>query len=68
MLVPMTSSMLDLASTQQFIEMTTAYFGVIEDTVVRMDHDFISFLIAQNDLSNIPSQKFVSLMGALFQE
>ena len=39
-LVPMTPSMLDLASTQQFIEMTSAYLGVIEDTGVRMDHDF----------------------------
>ena len=43
-LVPMTPSMLDLASTQQFIEMTSAYLGVIEDTGVRMDHDFFSFL------------------------
>ena len=67
-LVPMTPSMLDLASTQQFIEMTSAYLGVIEDTGVRMDHDFFSFLITRDDQSDIPSQQIVSLMRALFQE
>ena len=41
----MTPSMLDLASTQQFVEMTSAYLGVIEDTGVKLDHDFFSFLI-----------------------
>jgi len=67
-LVPMTPSMLDLASTQQFIEMTSAYLGVIEDTGVSMDHDFFSFLITRDDPSDIPSQQIVSLMRALFQE
>ncbi|MCY4180745.1 MAG: plasmid partitioning protein RepA [Litoreibacter sp.] len=67
-LVPMTPSMLDLASTQQFIEMTSAYLGVIEDTGVRMDHDFFSFLITRDDPSDIPSQQIVSLMRALFQD
>jgi chromosome partitioning protein len=67
-LVPMTPSMLDLASTQQFIEMTSAYLGVIEDTGVRMDHDFFSFLITRDDPGDIPSQQIVSLMRALFQE
>ncbi|MEL7100249.1 MAG: plasmid partitioning protein RepA [Pseudomonadota bacterium] len=67
-LVPMTPSMLDLASTQQFIEMTSAYLGVIEDTGVRMDHDFFSFLITRDDPGDIPSQQIVSLMRALFQD
>ncbi len=67
-LVPMTPSMLDLASTQQFIEMTSAYLGVIEDTGVRLEHDFFSFLITRDDPSDIPSQQIVSLMRALFQE
>lgn len=67
-LVPMTPSMLDLASTQQFVEMTSAYLGVIEDTGVSMEHDFFSFLITRDDPSDIPSQQIVSLMRALFQE
>ncbi|MEM9969462.1 MAG: plasmid partitioning protein RepA [Pseudomonadota bacterium] len=67
-IVPMTPSMLDLASTQQFIEMTSAYLGVIEDTGVRMDQDFFSFLITRDDPSDIPSQQIVSLMRALFQD
>lgn len=67
-IVPMTPSMLDLASTQQFVEMTSAYLGVIEDTGVRMDHDFFSFLITRDDPSDIPSQQIVSLMRALFQD
>ncbi|SHI05688.1 plasmid partitioning protein RepA [Marivita hallyeonensis] len=67
-LVPMTPSMLDLASTQQFIEMTSAYLGVIEETGVRLSHDFFSFLIARDDPSDIPSQQIVTLMRALFQD
>lgn len=67
-IVPMTPSMLDLASTQQFIEMTSAYLGVIEDTGVQLDHDFFSFLITRDDPSDIPSQQIVSLMRALFQD
>lgn len=67
-LVPMTPSMLDLASTQQFIEMTSAYLGVIEDTGARLDHDFFSFLITRDDPSDIPSQQIVTLLRALFQD
>ena len=67
-IVPMTPSMLDLASTQQFIEMTSAYLEVIEDTGVRLDHDFFSFLITRDDPSDIPSQQIVTLMRALFQD
>ncbi|MEL6660822.1 MAG: plasmid partitioning protein RepA [Bacteroidota bacterium] len=67
-IVPMTPSMLDLASTQQFVEMTSAYLGVIEDTGHRLDHDFFSFLITRDDPGDIPSQQIVSLMRALFQD
>ena len=67
-IVPMTPSMLDLASTQQFVEMTSAYLGVIEDTGVKLDQDFFSFLITRDDPSDIPSQQIVSLMRALFQD
>lgn len=66
-LVPMTPSMLDLASTQQFIEMTSAYLEVIEDSGSELHHDFFSFLITRDDPSDIPSQQIVSLMRALFQ-
>ena len=67
-IVPMTHSKKDLASTQQFIEMTSAYLGVIEETGVQLDHDFFSFLITRDDPSDIPSQQIVSLMRALFQD
>ncbi len=67
-LVPMTPSMLDLASTQQFIEMTSAYLGVIEETGARLEHDFFSYLITRDDPSDIPSQQIVALMRALFQD
>lgn len=67
-IVPMTPSMLDLASTQQFIEMTSAYLQVIEDTGLQLNHDFFSFLITRDDPSDIPSQQIVSLMRALFQD
>lgn len=66
-LVPMTPSMLDLASTQQFIEMTSAYLEVIEQSGSQLDHDFFSFLITRDDPGDIPSQQIVSLMRALFQ-
>ncbi len=67
-IIPMTPSMLDLASTQQFIEMTSAYLQVIEDTGADINHDFFSFLITRDDPTDIPSQQIVSLMRALFQE
>lgn len=67
-LVPMTPNMLDLASTQQFIEMTSAYLEVIEQTGAHLDHDFFSFLITRDDPGDIPSQQIVSLMRALFQD
>ncbi|MBE3638359.1 plasmid partitioning protein RepA [Mangrovicoccus algicola] len=67
-IVPMTPSMLDLASTQQFIEMTSAYLEVFESTGVNLNHDFFSFLITRDDPSDIPSQQIVSLMRALFQD
>ncbi len=67
-IVPMTPSMLDLASTQQFIEMTSAYLEVFESTGVNLSHDFFSFLITRDDPSDIPSQQIVSLMRALFQD
>ncbi len=66
-IVPMTPSMLDLASTQQFIEMTSAYLKVIEDSGASLNHDFFSFLITRDDPTDIPSQQIVSLMRALFQ-
>ena len=65
-LVPMTPSMLDLASTQQFIEMTSAYLRVIEDAGARLEHDFFSFVMTRDDPGDIPSQQIVSLMRALF--
>lgn len=67
-LVPMTPSMLDVASTQQFLDMTSAYLEVIEDTGLRVDHDFFSFLITRDDPSDQPSQQIVTLMRALFQD
>jgi len=67
-LIPMTPSMLDLASTQQFIEMTSAYLEVIEQSGANLDHDFFSFLITRDDPADIPSQQIVSLMRALFQD
>lgn len=67
-LIPMTPSMLDLASTQQFIEMTSSYLDVIEQSGAKLDHDFFSFLITRDDPADIPSQQIVSLMRALFQD
>lgn len=67
-LIPMTPSMLDLSSTQQFIEMTSAYLEVIEQTGAQLSHDFFSFLITRDDPADIPSQQIVSLMRALFQD
>ncbi|KPN63844.1 chromosome partitioning protein [Aliiroseovarius crassostreae] len=67
-LVPMTPSMLDLASTQQFLDMTSAYLEVIEGTGLHVDHDFFSFLVTRDDPTDIPSQQIVSLMRALFQD
>ncbi len=66
-IVPMTPSMLDLASTQQFVEMTSAYLGVIEDTGVQLDHDFFSFSSHATIRAIFPVQQIVSLMRLCFR-
>ena len=48
--------------------MAALLHDVIEDTGVKLDHDFFSFLITRDDPSDIPSQQIVSLMRALFQD
>ncbi|WP_299084055.1 plasmid partitioning protein RepA [uncultured Ruegeria sp.] len=67
-IVPLTPSMLDVASTQQFLEMTSAYLEEFENSGIPIDHDNFRFLITRDDPSDTPSQQIVSLMRALFQD
>ncbi len=65
-IVPLTPSMLDLASTKQFVHMFSEYIGTLEDQGIFLDYDFFSFLITRDDPSDVPSQQIVSLMRTLF--
>ena len=67
-IVPLTPSMLDVASTQQFLEMTSAYLEEFENSGIPIVHDNFRFLITRDDPSDTPSQQIVSLMRALFQD
>ncbi|WP_420583512.1 plasmid partitioning protein RepA [Ruegeria sp.] len=67
-IVPLTPSMLDVASTQQFLEMTSAYLEEFENSGIPIVHDNFQFLITRDDPSDTPSQQIVSLMRALFQD
>ena len=67
-IVPLTPTMLDVASTQQLLEMTSAYLEEFEHSGIPIVHDNFRFLITRDDPSDSLSQQIVSLMRALLQD
>ena len=68
LIVPLTPSMLDVSSTAQFLELTGAYMGVIEEAGAELHYDHFKFLITRDEPTDIPSQQLSSFMRALFQD
>lgn len=67
-IVPLTPSMLDVASTQQFLQMMSDYIEEFEKRDIDIRFDDFSFLITRDDPNDIPSQQIAGLMRALFQQ
>lgn len=67
-IVPLTPSMLDVASTQQFLQMMSDYIEAFEQQDIELTFDDFSFLITRDDPNDIPSQQISGLMRALFHQ
>ncbi|TMV02595.1 plasmid partitioning protein RepA [Ruegeria sediminis] len=67
-IVPLTPSMLDVASTQQFLQMMADYIEAFEKQGIEIEFEDFSFLITRDDPSDVPSQQITGLMRALFQK
>lgn len=66
--VPLTPSMLDVASTAQFLQMASSYMQVIQDIGAKLSYDDFKLLITRDEPTDNPSQTIVSFLRALFQE
>lgn len=66
--VPLTPSMLDVASTAQFLQMASSYMKVIQDIGAELSYDDFRMLVTRDEPTDIPSQQIVSFLRALFQE
>ncbi|WP_171182297.1 plasmid partitioning protein RepA [Ruegeria sp. HKCCD8929] len=67
-IVPLTPSMLDVASTAQFLKMTSSYMEVIERSGAKLVYDNYRLLVTRDEPVDTPSQTIVAFMRALFQE
>lgn len=67
-IVPLTPSMLDVASTAQFLQMASSYMEVIESIGANLSYDQFRLLVTRDEPTDIPSQTIVSFLRALFQE
>ncbi|WP_282153930.1 plasmid partitioning protein RepA [Ruegeria atlantica] len=67
-IVPLTPSMLDVASTAQFLQMASSYMEVIENIGAKLSYDDFRLLVTRDEPTDIPSQTIVSFLRALFQE
>lgn len=67
-IVPLTPSMLDVASTAQFLQMASSYMKVIEKIGAKLNYDEFRLLVTRDEPTDGPSQTIVSFLRALFQE
>jgi chromosome partitioning protein len=67
-LVPMTPSMMDLASTGLFLEMTSSYLHSLAQGGVILDYDNFRFLITRDEPNDGPAQQLVGFLRALFAD
>lgn len=65
-LVPIVPSMLDVASTAQFLRMTGELLEVIDQQGVTMRYDFLKYMIARHEPSDGPQQQMVGFLRNLF--
>lgn len=68
LLVPMTPSMMDLASTSLFLELLSTYMGNLAERGINLEYDHLRFLVTRDEPNDSPSQQLVGFLRALFTD
>lgn len=66
MLVTIHPQMVDVASMNQFLLMTSDVMSVIEDAGGRLDYDFLRYVVTRHDPNDVPETQIVALLRNLF--
>ncbi|MBQ0820975.1 plasmid partitioning protein RepA [Microvirga sp. HBU67558] len=66
MLVTVHPQMVDVASMNQFLLMTSELISVVEEAGGQLDHDFIRYVITRHDPNDVPEAQIVALLRGLF--
>ncbi|MCL2715267.1 MAG: plasmid partitioning protein RepA, partial [Alphaproteobacteria bacterium] len=66
LLVTIHPQMVDVASMNQFLLMTSDLMSVIEEAGGSLDHDFIRYVVTRHDTNDIPEAQIVALLRNLF--
>ncbi|MBD9375151.1 plasmid partitioning protein RepA [Rhizobium sp. ARZ01] len=68
LLITVHPAMLDVASMNQFLAMTSDLLGVIEDAGGALEHDFIRYVLTRHNPHDVPQVNVVALLRSLFGE
>lgn len=68
LLITVHPAMLDVASMNQFLAMTSDIMSVIEEAGGRLEHDFIRYVITRHDPHDAPQVNVVALLRSLFSD
>ena len=66
MLVTIHPQMVDVASMNQFLLMTSDLMSVIEEAGGRLDYDFVRYVVTRHDPRDVPELEIVGLLRQLF--
>lgn len=66
MLITIHPQMVDVASMNQFLLMTSDVMSVIEEAGGRLDYDFIRYVVTRHDPNDVPETQIVALLRNLF--
>lgn len=66
LLITVHPAMLDVASMNQFLAMTSDIMSVIEEAGGQLEHDFIRYVITRHDPHDAPQVNVVALLRSLF--
>ncbi|GAC1553710.1 MAG: plasmid partitioning protein RepA [Beijerinckiaceae bacterium] len=68
MLVTVHPQMVDIASMNQFLLMTSDLMSVIEEAGGKLDYDFVRYVVTRHDPRDVPELEIVGLLRNLFAE
>jgi chromosome partitioning protein len=68
MLITVHPQMVDIASMNQFLLMTSDLMAVIEEAGGKLDYDFVRYVVTRHDPRDVPELEIVGLLRNLFRE